>query len=154
MKVRRDIASLPARTSKDTWSVIVKLITGVGSIDVAQLEAATSVLCSAIADEHCASVPIVVKGGGSRLVIYTVHGADAMEMGLAVDKLSWNPTASDSWAMTVPCSQEDVGWMSKALTERAPRITVHDVNEIPDADVEPARKVAEVEIDWTAMEKA
>jgi len=154
VKIRRDIASLPARTSKDTWSAIVKLITGADSVDTAQLEAATSVLCSAIADEHSASVPIVVKGGASRLVIYTVHGADAMEAGLAVDKLSWNPTASDAWAMTVPCSNEDVGWMSKALKERAPRITVHDVNETPEADVEPAPKVAEVEIDWTAMEKA
>ena len=154
MKIRRDIASLPARTSKETWDTIVKLITGTDSVDAAQLEAATSVLCSAIADEHPASVPIVVKGSASRLVIYTVHGADAMEVGLAVDKLSWNPTATDAWAMTVPCSQEDVEWMSRALKERAPRITVHDVNEKPDADVEPARKVAEVEIDWTAMEKA
>ena len=85
MKIRRDIASLPARTSKDTWSAIVKLITGADSVDTAQLEAATSVLCSAIADEHSATVPIVVKGGGSRLVIYTLHGADAMEAGLAVD---------------------------------------------------------------------
>jgi hypothetical protein len=154
VKIRRDIASLPARTSKGTWDAIVKLITGADSVDTAQLEAATSVLSSAIADEHSASVPIVVKGGASRLVIYTVHGADAMEVELAVDKLSWNPTASDAWAMTVPCSHEDVGWMSKTLKERAPRITVHDVNETPDADVEPARKVAEVEIDWTAMEKA
>ena len=154
MKIRRDIASLPARTSKETWEAIVKLITGADSVDTAQLEGATSVLCSAIADEHSASAPIVVKGGASRLVIYTVHGADAMEAGLAVDKLSWNPTASDAWAITVPCSQEDVGWMSKALKERAPRITVRDVNEKPNADVEPARKIAEVEIDWTAMETA
>lgn len=154
MKIRREIASLPARTSKETWGAIVKLITGADSVDTAQLQDATSVLCSAIADEHSASVPIVVKGGASRLLIYTVHGADAMEMGLAVDKLSWNPTASDAWAITVPCSYEDVGWMSKALKERAPRITVHDVSEAPDADVEPTQKVAEVEIDWTAMEKA
>jgi len=154
VKIRRDIASLPARTSKETWEAIVKLITGPDSVDTAQLEAATSVLCSAIADEHSASAPIVVKGGASRLVIYTVHGADAMEAGLAVDRLNWNPTASDAWAMTVPYSQEDVGWMSKALKERAPRITVHDVNEKPNVDVEPARKIAEVEIDWTAMEKA
>lgn len=154
MKVRRYISSLPARTSKETWGAIVNLITGADSIDTSQLEAATSVLCSAIADEHSASAPIVVKGDASRLVIYTVHGAEAMEAGLAVDKLSWNPTASDAWAITVPCSQEDVGWMTKALKERAPRITVHDVNEKPDADREPARKVAEVEIDWTAMEKA
>jgi hypothetical protein len=154
MKIRRDIASLPARTSKETWGAIVKLITGADSINTAQLEAATSVMCSVIADEHSASAPIVVKGGASRLVIYTVHGADAMEAGLAVDKLSCNPTASDAWAITVPCSEEDVEWMSKALKERAPSITVYDVNEKPDADGEPARKVADVEIDWTAMEKA
>lgn len=154
MKIRRDIASLPARTSRETWDAIVKLITGADSVDTAQLEAATSVLCSAIADEHSASVPIVVKGSTSRLVIYTAYGPDAMEMGLAIDKLSWNPTASSAWAMTVPCSQEDLEWMSKTLKERAPRITVHDVNKTPDAEVEPARKVAEVEIDWTAMEKA
>jgi len=154
VKVRRNIASLPARTSKETWSAIVKLITGTDSVDATQLEAATSVLCSAIADEHSALVPIVVKGSSSRLVIYTVHGADAMEVGLAVDKLSWNPTASNTWAMTVPCSQEDVEWMSKALKERAPRITVHDFNEKPDADVEPVSSVAEVEIDWTAMDRA
>jgi hypothetical protein len=77
-----------------------------------------------------------------------------MEVGLAVDELSWNPTASDAWAMTVPCSDEDLGWMSKVLKERAPRITVHDVNEKPDGDVESARKVADVEIDWTALEKS
>lgn len=154
MKVRRNVASLPARSSGDTWSAIVKLITGADSVDTAQLEAATSVVCSAIADEHLASVPIVVKGSTSRLVIYTLHGSDAMEAGLSVDKLSWNPTASDTWAITVPCSQEDIAWMSKALKERAPRITVHDVNETADADGESARKAAEVEIDWTAMEKA
>ncbi|MDP2270484.1 MAG: hypothetical protein Q8K32_07095 [Archangium sp.] len=153
MKVRRDIASLPARTAKETWSAIVSLVTGAGSVDSAQLEAAASVICSAIADEHCATAPIVLKGGGSRLVLYTVHGSDAMEAGLAVDKLSWNPTASDSWAMTVPCSAEDVEWMSKALKERASRITVHDVNENP-VELELSQKVADVEIDWTAMEKS
>ena len=154
MKIRRDIASLPARTAKETWGAIVKLITGADSVDAEQLEAAASVVCSAIADEHSATVPIVLKGGGSRLVVYTVHGADAMEVGLAVDKLSCNPTASDAWAMTVPCSDEDLGWMSKALKERAPRITVHDVNEKPDVDVEASGKVADVEIDWTALEKS
>lgn len=151
MKIRRNIASLPARSSSETWDAIVKLITGTDSVDKAQLEAAASVAASAIADEHAAKVPIVVKGGGSRLVIYTVHGADAMEVGLAVDKLSWNPTAAETWSMTIPCSEEDVSWMAKALKERASRITVHDVDEAP-VD-EPKRSVDAVEIDWTAMEK-
>lgn len=151
MKIRRDIASLPARSAKETWDTIVKLITGTDSVDRAQLEAAASIAASAIADEHAAEVPIVVKGGGSRLVLYTVHGPDAMELGLAVDKLSWNPTAAQAWSMTMPCSEEDVGWMSKALKERAPRITVHDFAKAPEE--EPKRGVAKVEIDWTGMVK-
>jgi hypothetical protein len=153
VKIRRDIASLPARTAKETWAAIVKLVTGAGSVDAEQLEAAASVVCSAIADEHSAKVPIVLKGGGARLVLYTLHAADAMEVGLTVDKLTWNPTASDAWAMTVPCSREDIRWMSKALAERAPRITVHDVNEMPVAEVESTGKAADVEIDWTALER-
>lgn len=152
MKVRRNVASLPARSAKETWAVITKLVTGAGSVDAGQLEAAASIACSAMADEHTAAVPIVLKGGGSRLVVYTVHGAEAMELGQAVDSLSWNPTASDEWSMTIPCSDEDVGWMTNALKERAPRITVHDVNAEPGAEAEAGRKVADVEIDWPALE--
>lgn len=153
MKIRRNIASLPTRSAKDTWGAIVSLITGADSVDTAQLEAAASVVCSAIGDEHCTTVPIGLVGGGAKLVLYTVHGADAMELGLAIDKLTWNPTASDAWRMTVPCSNEDVAWMSKALKERAPRITVHDVNDKP-ADPGAAGPVRDVEIDWTALEKS
>lgn len=153
MKVRRNVASLPTRTAKETWDAIVKLITGTDSIEAAQLGVAASVVSSAIADEHTAAVPIVVKGGGARLVVYTVHGADAMDHGLAVDKLSWNPTADDTWSITVPCSAEDVAWMTAALQERASRITVRDVAAPAGTEVDPVRRSADVEIEWTASEK-
>lgn len=153
MKVRREIASLPARSATETWSVITKLVTGADSIDADQLEAAASIACSVIADEQTAAVPIVLKGGGSRLVIYTVHGTEAMELGQAVDSLSWNPTASDGWSMIIPCSDEDVGWMTKALKERAPRITVQDVHGEPGAEADVGRNVADVVVDWSALEK-
>ncbi len=155
MKVRRDVASLPLRTAQETWESIVKLITGSDSVNSAQLHAATSIVSSAIADEHCAATPIVIKGGSSRLVIYTAHGPDAMELGLAVDKLTWNPTASDTWAVTVPCSGDDVDWMTKALAERAPRITVQKVDAGSDVrEVEAAQNSVDAEIDWSALEKA
>ena len=96
MKVKREIASLPTRSARETWDTIVKLISGPGSIDCDQLNTGASIMASAIADEHAAQSPIVVKGVGSRLVIYTVHGADAMELGLGVDSLNWNPTGGDS----------------------------------------------------------
>ena len=101
MKVRREIASVPVRTAGETWQAIVDLITGDGSVDAATLKAAASVMESLIADEHAATVPIVVKGNGPRLVVYCLYNEDAMEAGKDIDKLSWNPTAGD-WTMTAP----------------------------------------------------
>ena len=44
MKVRRDIASIPKRSAAETWSEIVRLITGGGSVDATSLMAAASVM--------------------------------------------------------------------------------------------------------------
>lgn len=154
MKVRRDIASLPVRSARETWDAISKLITGRESIDKEQLTAAASIVSAAIADEHAAVAPIVVKGVGRRLVIYTVHGPDAMEHGPVIEPLTWNPTAGSAWRITVPCDAEDVEWMSEALRSRASRVSVHDVNVIPvDDDREEPQHAAEVVINWGALAK-
>ncbi|MER9951860.1 hypothetical protein [Mesorhizobium sp. M0047] len=149
MKVRRDIASIPKRSAAQTWKTIVDLITGAGTIDKKGLEAAASVMESLIADEHPAKKPIVVKGMGSRLVIYLLYGENAMEADLEVDKLSWNPTAGD-WSMTAPSDADDVAWMNNALKDRAPRIKVHDVDEAVDDDESAAGQQA-LKIDWGAL---
>lgn len=149
MKVRRDIASIPKRSAAQTWKTIVDLITGAGTIDKKALEAAASVMESLIADEHPAKKPIVVKGMGSRLVIYLLYGENAMEADLEVDKLSWNPTAGD-WSMTAPSDADDVAWMNNALKDRAPRIKVHDVDEAVDDDESAAGQQA-LKIDWGAL---
>jgi hypothetical protein len=148
MKVRRDIASIPKRSAAETWRVIVHLITGSGSAEAATLTAAASVMESLIADECPATVPIVVKGVGSRLVIYCLFGEAALEAGTDVDKLNWNPTAGN-WAMTVPAESGDVAWMNNALKVRAPRITVHDMNAAFEDD-EPAVAQA-LKINWGAL---
>lgn len=150
MKVRRDIASIPKRSAADTWREIVKLITGSGSVDAASLTAAASVMESLITDEHLARVPIVVKGVGSRLVIYCLFGEDAMDAEMDIPKLNWNPTAGN-WAMTAPTDAVDVAWMNKTLKERAPRIAVHDVNAAPAEDEDTATASQELTIDWGAL---
>jgi hypothetical protein len=150
MKVRRDIASIPRRSAAETWREIVELITGSGSVDAASLTAAASVMESLITDEHPAKVPIVVKGLGSRLVIYCLFGEDAMDADLAVDKLSWNPTAGN-WAMTAPTDAVDVSWMNNTLRERAPRITVHDVSVAPTDEEQATEAMQELKIDWGAV---
>jgi hypothetical protein len=150
MKVRRDIASIPKRSAADTWHEIVKLITGSGSVDAATLTAATSVMESLITDEHPARVPIVLKGVGSRLVIYCLFGEDAMDADMDIPKLNWNPTAGN-WAMMAPTEAGDVAWMNETLRERAPRISVHDFNAAPADDDDKAAASEELTIDWGAL---
>src|ERR1700683_770968 len=142
MKVRRDIASIPVRSAGETWQAIIDLITRDGSVDANTLKGAASVMESLIADEHAAKVPIVVKGEGPRLVIYCLYNEAAMEAGKDVDPLNWNPTGGAEWCMTAPVEAADVAWMTDALKNRAPRITVHDVTMRPADDEEDAKATA------------
>jgi hypothetical protein len=110
---------------------------------------------SLIADEQPATVPIVFKGAGPRVVIYCLYNADAMEAGLDVDPLTTNPTAGD-WRATAPCEAEDADWMNKTLKKRALRITVHDANQPPEEEEskEAAQAGVAFEINWGAVAKS
>jgi hypothetical protein len=134
MRVRRDIASIPVRSAGETWQAILDLITGAGSVDADTLKAASSIMESLIADEHSATVPIVVKGHGDRLVIYCLYNEAAMEAGKDIDPITWNPTGGAGWKMTAPAEAADAAWMNNALKSRAPRITVHDAASPPAED--------------------
>ncbi|TAT88254.1 hypothetical protein ELI54_08555 [Rhizobium ruizarguesonis] len=152
MKVKRTIASIPKRSAAETWRTIRELVTSTGSVDVDKLVAAASVMESLIADEHPGAVPIVVKGVGSRLVIYCLYGEDAMEADLEVEKLTWNPTAGN-WAMTAPTDADDVKWMNDTLAKRCSRITVHDVNAAPQEEEEDSAATAKsLTVNWGAIE--
>ena len=154
MKIRRDVASIPLRSAGETWRAIVDLVTGDGSVDRAQLDAAASTMESLIADEMPAAVPIVLKGSGPRVVIYCLYNEDAMEAGTDIDPLSFNPTAGD-WRMTAPCEDADVTWMNNSLTSRAPRITVHSVDETPAEDDDEAIAASKAfEINWGSVGKS
>ena len=152
MRIRRDVASIPARSAHETWRAIVELVTADGSVDLHQLKAAASIMESLIADEQPADVPIVLKGNGPRVLIYCLYGENALEVGLSIDSLITNPTAGD-WRMTAPCEADDVAWMNNSLEQRAPRITVHSADEAPldekSEDVDHAARG--VEIDWGAL---
>lgn len=148
MRVRRDIASIPARSAAETWSAIIELVTSAKSADADQLTAAASILQALIADEQPASVPIVFSGCGPRVLIYCVYNEEAMEHGLKIDALPSNPTEGD-WRMTAPCEDEDVAWMNKSLKSRAPRLSVHSAKDAPDAASD-EDKAAAIQIDWGA----
>ena len=155
MRIRRNIASIPVRSAKETWRAIVALVTAADSVDREQLDAAASVMESLIADEQPAIAPIVFKGCGPRVLIYCLYDEDAMEAGLAIDSLNANPTAGD-WQMTAPCEDDDVDWMNTTLKERAPRTSVHAAHEPPaDEGADEADAAAKaLEIDWGALSKS
>ncbi len=153
MRVRRDIASIPARSAAETWEAIIELVTGPDSIEPDQLSAARSIMESIIAEEHPASVPIVLKGAGPRVLIYCLYGEDAMEAGLSVDSLASNPTEGD-WRMTAPSEEGDVTWMNRSLSKKAPRISVHDVTDAPADDASEAKAEETLAVDWGALSKS
>lgn len=152
MKLRRDVASIPLRSAKETWQVITDLVTEASTVDRAHLDSAASIMESLIADELPARVPIVFKGSGPRIVVYCLYGEDAMDAGLAIDSLSTKPTTGD-WRATAPCEREDVEWMNGSLRTRAPRISVHDVGEVPEEEeaADAARSGAAFDINWGVL---
>ena len=152
MKIRRNIAAVPVRSAQETWRAIVDLVTGPDTVDRGQLEAASSIMESLIADEQPGSVPIVFKGAGPRVVTYCLYDEDAIEAGLDLDPLNANPTAGD-WRATAPCESEDVDWMTDSLKQRALRITVHAADEAPVEEDEADEAAKSFDIDWGAVEK-
>jgi hypothetical protein len=156
MRVRRNIASIPLRSAKETWDAIIELVSDSESKDRQQLYAAASVMESIITDQLPANVPIVFKGGGGpRVLIYCLFHEDAMEAGLTIDKLSTNPTKGD-WSATAPSEKDDVEWMNKTLTTRASRISVHDVDKPADDDKDDDQVQNAVKgftVDWEVLGK-
>lgn len=152
MRIRRDIASIPARSAAETWRTIIDLVTGKDSIDKQQLVAASSIMESLIADEQPANVAIQLSGSGPRILIYCVYNEGAMEAGLKVDSLPSNPT-DGAWRMTAPCANEDIAWMNNALKVRAPRISVHSADDKPVKGDDEEASAKPIEIDWGAFGK-
>ena|SRR2546428_9636756 len=151
MKVRRDISSIPFRTSEATWQAIVGLITGPDSVDVTQLHTATGVMASLITEENYAEHPLIMVGQGHRLVVYCRYRMEAIEAGEAVDPLTWNPTSGD-WTLYVPCDLDNLKWVRKALKVRAPRLVVHELGkelpeQVPERHADANEKVG-LEVDW------
>lgn len=151
MKVRRDISSIPQRSAEETWRTIKDLVTGPGSVDAGQFDAAATVMASLITDEAFKDEPLTFAGVSHRLVIYLLHGQDAMENGNGVDKLAWNPTAGD-WKLYVPCPEDQYEWAKKTLATRAPRFVILEPGEKPKDEEEAKTEQAQaVSVNWSVF---
>ncbi|MGE0875210.1 MAG: hypothetical protein AB7O31_11140 [Burkholderiales bacterium] len=150
MKVKRDIASIPLRSGDETWAEYRQLVTGPGSVDAVQFDAAATVMTSLITDEAFRDEPLNLSGVSHRLVVYLLHGHDALEAGANIDKLAWNPTAGD-WKLFVPCPEEQFEWAKKTLAARAPRFVVLKPGEKNQEEKETEAPEAALGVNWEVL---
>lgn len=133
--VARRIASIPKRTSVDTWRVIADLLADPGGAAHNELLAVTNVVAMLIADENTRDTPIIVTASaGPRVRIYTLHEDSALDEDEVQElPLSAYPTDEAEWELSVPCADSDLDFVRSALAAH-PHVTARSTTE----DVEKA----------------
>lgn len=127
--IARRIASVPYRTSSQTWQAVVDLLAPIQGPARTALLAATGPCAVAIAEEHTSRAAIVVlPASGPRIRIRTVHGADAPDVADAETPLMSHPLDEVGWTLSLPCAAEDLDELRIALTGHS-QFTVRDLND-------------------------
>lgn len=126
--VARRVASVPSRTSVETWQRIAEIVSEAGSEARAELEGVTSVAATLIAEEYTKSAPITISGSGPLVRVYTLHGEEAIDADLSdEDELAFDSTTGDSWLMSLPAAGPDVA-SAESLLVGAAHIEVRDID--------------------------
>ena len=153
MKVRRDIAALPQRSAKATWNAIIDLVSGPGSVDAGQLQAAAPAMSDVITEEHAGEHPIVFGGAGPQLRLYLEYYQKALSRGDEIDGLGFVPTAGENWSVQVPAIADDVSWLNQMFKNNAPRFKAYDiaVGFSGQEETEKSSAADALEIDWAKV---
>ena len=129
----RTFASTPQRDAAQTWRAIVDLLTkGRSGAARDELLAVTGTVASLIADRAPEAAAIVATCDGPRTRIRCIYDDDAID-GSGVDEgaLGFDPLNGD-WRISLPCSADELGWVSTALKRHSSRITARDLAETTD----------------------
>lgn len=127
--VARRVRAIPERSATDAWSAIVNLVAPKESEARKELLAIEGLAATLIASKAPMNAPIVVCGVGPRVRIYCLYDEEALSGDDANEaSLATCPTDGD-WAMSLPCSPEDLKWVQEALAKRSNRITARHLNE-------------------------
>jgi hypothetical protein len=138
--IARAFASIPTRSAAATWQAIADLIApDPQSVARRDLDAVRGIACSVITDEALRfPSPAVIHGVGPLLRVYGVYGNEALEgEDVNEEPLTFVPTDGD-WHMSLPCPEDDLSWVTKALQERSARIRARVIG----GDVEEDRQAA------------
>jgi hypothetical protein len=126
----RTFRSSPHREAGSTWAAIVDLLTqGRSGAARAELLAVEGIAASVIAERTTKDVPIVVTCSGPRTRIYCVYDEDAVDGSDANEEtLGFNPLNGD-WRVSLPCNEDDLAWVQRALKKHSTRITARGIEE-------------------------
>jgi hypothetical protein len=126
------VLSVPVRTSVETWTAIVDLLTAPDQPARVSLEAISNVTAMLIAEECTRDAPIIVMPvTGDRIRIYTVHGSAAVEAegeNTNETPLATWPLSTAGWTLSVPCGVDDIDDVRAALRPY-PFVDVRDVTD-------------------------
>ncbi len=124
--VKRTFASVPQRDAAATWRAIVDLLTkGKAGSARDELLAVTGTVASLIADQAPKDAPIVVTCDGPRTRIYCLYDDAALEGAANEGTLGHDPLKGD-WAVSLPCTADELGWVKDSLKQHSTRITARD----------------------------
>jgi hypothetical protein len=127
--IARRLAAIPVRTSVDTWTAVIDLLTPPGAPARADLESITNVAALLISEEYTRDAPIIVTPRtGARIRIYTVHGTDAIDIIHEETPLATYPLHEPGWALSLPCGIDDLDDLQSALSA-FPYVAVRDATE-------------------------
>jgi hypothetical protein len=123
---RRTFASTPHRDATSTWNAIVDTLASKATPARQALLGVSGVAASLIADKAPEAAPIVVTCDGPRTRIYCVYDEDALDASQANEAPLGYDALNGNWAVSLPCEEEDLSWVSEALKKIDSRITARD----------------------------
>lgn len=145
----RRFASVPVRTSSETWRAIANHIATPAQRD--DFLEATNAAAILIADEVPATTPIVLTGAGPRIHVYTVHGDDATNGHNVNEATISNLSFSDDWMLYLPDHPTEPGLVDELVSNPHIRIGEPPNSTAADQSVKPGGSRVDV-IDLRALE--
>jgi hypothetical protein len=124
----RAVCSSPQRSTSETWTFIVDLLTQGKDGDTRRgLMSVSGIASSIIAEQAPNDAAIVVTCDGPRTRIYCLYDEDAIEGGDAKEDELGYEALKGQWAISLPCPKDDLDWVQRALKAKSIRITARDM---------------------------
>ena len=128
--VSRVIRSSPQRSTADTWSFIVDMLTkGEQGEKRDELLSVSGVASSIIAEQAAKDAAIVITCDGPRTRIYCLYDDEALAVGDEKEDRLGHDALKGDWTVSLPCPVDDLAWVQRALKAKSSRITARDMNQ-------------------------